>query len=192
MNSILSAFFKYCDAAYQLSAESKAALAAHIQINEFKAESYILKPGNTANHACFVERGLARSYYIKDEQEVTTKFLPKGSFITSIFSFYSQKPGKEFIKTVTSTTLCCLHYNDLQKLYKEHIEINALGRIITEQYLYFLEVELYNLRKQNAEDKYKFFLKHYPHIIQVCPLKYVASYLCITIETLSRIRAKQR
>lgn len=189
---MLSAFFKYCDAAYQLSAESKTALAAHIQINEFKAESYILKPGNTANHACFVERGLVRSYYIKDEQEVTTKFLPKGSFITSIFSFYSQKPGKEFIKTVTPTTLCCLHYNDLQKLYKEHIEINALGRIITEQYLYFLEVELYNLRKQNAEDKYKFFLKHYPHIIQVCPLKYIASYLGITIETLSRIRAKQK
>ena len=85
---MLSAFFKYCDTAYQLSTESKAALAAHIQIKEFKAESYILKPGHTANYACFVENGLVRSYYIKDEQEVTTKFLPTGSFITSIFSFY--------------------------------------------------------------------------------------------------------
>jgi CRP-like cAMP-binding protein len=85
-----------------------------------------------------------------------------------------------------------LHYSDLQKLYKEHIEINALGRVITEKYLYFLEVELYNLRKQNAEDKYNFFLKHYPHILQICPLKYIASYLGITVETLSRIRAKQK
>ena len=188
---MLETFLNYIDSVYKMSDESKNALAAHIYIKEFEAEEFILKAGTTANFACLIASGLVRSYYIKNDEEVTTKFLPEGSFITSIFSFYGRKPGTEFIKTVTPTQLCCLHYNDLQNLYKQHLEINVLGRIITEQYLYFLEVELYNLRKQSASEKYKFFLKHYPHILQSCPLKYIASYLGISVETLSRVRAIQ-
>jgi CRP-like cAMP-binding protein len=188
---MLSQFFNYCDNIYPLSEVSKNALAECILIKELGSEEMILKAGHTANHACFVTNGLVRSYYLKNDEEITTKFLPKGSFITSIFSFYSRKPGTEFIKTVTASQLFCLHHNDLQKLYKEHLEINALGRIITEKYLFFLEVEIYNLRKQNAEERYKFFMKHYPHILKICPLKYIASYLGISTETLSRIRSKK-
>lgn len=188
---MLTNFFNYCDSVYQLKHISKKALAECIVIKELNSEEILLKAGNTANYACFVNEGLVRSYYLKNDEEVTTKFLPKGAFITSIFSFYSRKPGTEFIKTVTASQLFCLHYTDLQKLYKEHLEINALGRIITEQYLFFLEVEIYNLRKQSAEDRYKFFMKHYPHILQICPLKYIASYLGISVETLSRIRSKK-
>lgn len=180
----------YCNSICPLSNEALNAILEFSETKTFAAEEYILKPKQTANYAYFVADGLVRSYYLKNDEEITTKFLPQGSFITSIFSFYSRMPGNEFIKTITPATLVGLHYDNLQKLYHQFPEINFLGRVITEKYLFFLEIEIYNLRKQNAEEKYLFFLKHYPHIMQICPLKYIASYLSISVETLSRIRSK--
>jgi hypothetical protein len=68
----------------------------------------------------------------------------------------------------------------------------VVGRVITEQYLFFAEIELYNLRKQKAEDRYRFFEKHFPDLLQKVPLKYIATYLGMNLETLSRIRGKKR
>lgn len=185
-------FKEYCNSVFPLNDEALTAILKCAITRDLKEDEYILKPQQTANYTYFVAEGLLRSYYLKNEEEITTKFLPVGSFITSIFSFYSRKPGNEFIKTITPATLVGLHYDDLQKLYHQYPEINFLGRVITERYLFSLEVEIYNLRKQNAEEKYRFFLKHYPHIIQICPLKYIASYLSISVETLSRIRSKMQ
>ena len=57
--------------------------------------------------------------------------------------------------------------------------------------LYMLEIEVYNLRKQKAEDRYQFILKHFPNLLQRVPLKYLATYLGVNLETLSGIRAKR-
>lgn len=187
-----SSFVDYCNSIVGLKKESLTAILEKSKTKELKEDEFILKPQQTANYTYFVAEGLVRSYYLKNDEEITTKFLPQGSFITSIFSFYSRKPGNEFIKTITPVALVGLHYNDLQQLYHQYPEINFLGRVITERFLFSLEVEIYNLRKQNAEEKYRFFLKHYPHIIQICPLKYIASYLSISVETLSRIRSKMQ
>ena len=79
----------------------------------------------------------------------------------------------------------------MQRLYRAYPVFNEIGRVITEQYLYMLEIEVYNLRKQKAEDRYRFILKHFPDLLQRVPLKYLATYLGVNLETLSRIRAKR-
>ena len=63
--------------------------------------------------------------------------------------------------------------------------------MIAERYLYMLEIEVYNLRKQKAEDRYKFIVKHIPQLSQRVPLKHLATYLGVNVERLSRIRAKK-
>ncbi len=75
----------------------------------------------------------------------------------------------------------------MQQLYKDHPAFNVVGRVTTERYLFFLEIELYNLRKQKAEDRYRFFEKHFPELLQRVPLKYIATYLGLNLVTLSRI-----
>jgi CRP-like cAMP-binding protein len=145
-----------------------------------------------ANYASFVLKGIVRSYYVKDGEEITTKFLQETSTITSIYSFYSRKPGNEYIMALEDTTLASFHYDNMQKLYKDHLSFNVIGRVITERYLYFSEIELYNLRKTKAEDRYQFFVKHYPELMQRVPLKYIATYLGMNLETLSRIRGRKK
>ncbi len=80
----------------------------------------------------------------------------------------------------------------MQFLFSKHFEFNYIIRVIAEKYLYCLEVEIYNRRKPLAEDRYAFFQKHFPHLLQRVALKDIASYLSMTTETLSRIRGKYK
>jgi CRP/FNR family transcriptional regulator, anaerobic regulatory protein len=162
----------------------------YAEVREYKKDELILKPGMIANYASFVLKGIVRSYYIKEGEEITTKFLQEGATITSIYSFFSRKPGNEYIMALEDTTLASFHYDNMQRLYKEHPSFNVIGRVITERYLYFSEIELYNLRKVKAEDRYHFFEKHYSRLLQRVPLKYIATYLGMNLETLSRIRGR--
>jgi len=161
-------------------------------IKEYKKNEFILKAGKVSNYTSWIVKGLVRSYYIKDIEDITTKFLWDGAPITSVYSYYSRKPGNENIVALEDTTLASLHYDHMQYLYKTYPAFNVIGRVITEQYLYMLEIEVYNLRKQKAEDRYQFIVKHFPHLLQRVPLKYLATYLGINLETLSRIRGKAR
>lgn len=162
-----------------------------VVIKDLKKDECILKAGKVSNHASWILKGLVRSYYLKDTEEVTTKFLWEGATITSVFSFYTRKAGNENIVALEDTALASLHYDDLQYLYKNYPAFNFIGRVITEKYLYMLEVEVYNLRKQKAEDRYQFIVKHLPGLLQRVPLKYLATYLGMNLETLSRIRARR-
>ncbi|MDB5248281.1 MAG: putative transcriptional regulator, Crp/Fnr family [Segetibacter sp.] len=187
---MLTFLIDYCKAICPLTNEVVDDILKYAEVREYRKDELILKPGMVANYACFVLKGIVRSYYIKDVEEVTTKFLQEASTITSIYSFYSRKPGNEYIMALEDTTLACFHYDNMQRLYKDHPSFNVIGRVITERYLYFSEIELYNLRKTNAEDRYQFFVKHYSTLLQRVPLKYIATYLGMNLETLSRVRGR--
>jgi len=174
--------------------ELVAEIRKKITVRTFKKGDMLLVPGKVANHACFILEGLVKSYYEKEDgvSEVVTKFLYEGTIITSIFSYYSRQPGNESIIALEDTTIACLSYDAMQDLLKHHAVFNYIIRVITERYLFFLEVELYNMRKPLAEDRYQFFLKHFPQLLQRLALKDIASYLGMSLETLSRVRGRFR
>jgi len=188
---MLASVIEYFNSICTMSDELIDDLGSAVVIRDFKKDDFILKAGRISNHASWILKGLTRSFYLKETEEVTTKFLWEEATITSVYSFYSRKPGNENIVAIENTTLAMLHYNDMQRLYKKHPAFNTIGRVITEKYLYMLEIEVYNLRKQKAEDRYQFIVKHFPHLLQRVPLKYLATYLGMNLETLSRIRAKK-
>ncbi len=190
--NVLQPLFDYCNAICKMSAELTDDLYKYGVVKRYKKDDIILESGMVANHASWVLKGAVRSYYIRDEEEITTKFLQEGSTITSIYSFYSRKPGNEYIVALENTTLACYHYDSMIEMYRKHSEFNIIGRVVTERFLYFLEIEIYNLRKTKAEDRYHYFVKHFPQLLQRAPLKHIATYLGMNLETLSRVRAKRR
>jgi CRP-like cAMP-binding protein len=187
---MLEQIIKLCNSIVEMPDELVEDLKKHVQIKEYKKGDILLKAGQQANHASWILQGLVRSYYLKDGEEITTKFLCEGAVITSIYSFYSRKPGNENIMALEDTTLASYSYEDMQLLYKKHLAFNVIGRVITERYLFFSEIEIYNLRKQRAEDRYRFFEKHFSDLLQRVPLKHIATYLGMNLETLSRIRGR--
>ena len=192
MEAILKPVIDYFNSITPLTRELIDDIIKYAVVNEYGKNEFILKAGKISNYTSWIINGLTRSYYMKDGEDITTKFLWAGAPITSVYSYYSRQPGNENIVALEDTTLASLHYDHMQYLYKTHPAFNIIGRVITEQYLYMLEIEVYNLRKQKAEDRYQFIIKHFPHLLQRVPLKYLATYLGINLETLSRIRAKTK
>jgi|JI10StandDraft_1071094.scaffolds.fasta_scaffold973160_2 CRP-like cAMP-binding protein len=184
----------YWNNIYPMPDELVADIYEVVAVKMYKKGDVLLVPGKVAQYACFVLKGLVKSYYVPEEgiSEVITKFLAEESIITSIFSFYSRRPGKEYIVAMEETVVACLHYEDMQRLLKKHPAYNYIIRVITERYLYFLETELYNMRRPLAEDRYNNFTRHYPGLLQRVALKDIASYLGMSVETLSRIRGRYR
>ena len=160
------------------------------KITSHPKKSVLLKEGDINTHVCMVTSGLVRSYYLNEGRDITSRFMDEGFIITSWISFYTRKPGNEFIETQEDTTLACVHYNDVQKLYDEFPEFNIIGRKQVEYSFYLSELRTRMLRKHTAEEKYKFFLENHPNLMQRVSLKHIASYLGMNEETLSRVRTQ--
>ena len=189
---MLESLIAYCSNICAMSPELISAIEEYGTIRTFRKDELILKEGGVASYTSWILEGAARSFYTKDGEEITTKFLQEGSPITSIYSYYSRRPGNENIVALEEVTLASFHYNHMQLMYENFPEFNFIGRVITERYLYFLEIELYNLRKTRAEERYRFFVKHFPQLLQRAPLKHIATYLGMNLETLSRIRSNRK
>jgi CRP-like cAMP-binding protein len=160
------------------------------KIKTFSKKTILLKDGDVNNEACMVVNGLVRSYYMNEGKDITSRLMDEGFIITSWISFYTRKPGNEFLETLEDTMLACVHYDDIQQLYGEFPEFNIIGRRQVEYSFYMSELRTRMLRKHTAEEKYTFFLENHPKLLQRVSLKHIATYLGMNEETLSRIRSK--
>jgi CRP-like cAMP-binding protein len=169
----------------------RARLISLLRVETFPKKTILLREGQICNHIYFIEKGFVRSFCRKESQEITSWFMKEGDVFISVNSFFNRQPTREYIETIEESTLCYIHYDELQEIYKDFIEFNIIGRVLTEKYYVLCEERLYSIRKQRSEERYQFLLSYHPQILQRAPLKYVASYLGISLETLSRIRAKK-
>ena len=160
------------------------------RIVDYPASSFILREGQVCKRACMIAKGLARSFYINDGKEITSRFMDEGFIITSWVSYYTQKPGNEFIQAVEDCTLLCISHEDIQQVYKQFPEFNIIGRKQTEYAFYQAELRTQMLRKHTAEERYKFFIDQQPLLLQRVSLKHIATYLGMNEETLSRVRSR--
>lgn len=117
--------------------------------------------------------------------------MKENDVIISVDSFYKRRPSYEFIQTIEETTVSYIHYDELQSLYIDFMEFNVIGRILTEKYYCLSEERLHAMRKQSALGRFRFLEANHPEIIQRTSLGQIASYLGVSLETLSRIRGKR-
>lgn len=157
---------------------------------EFPKKHILSKAGQTENFLNFIESGVARFYIPKEENDVTFNIVFDTGFLSAYDSFLTQTPSTYNIETLTDTVLWRMTYNDLQAIYKETELGNVIGRQAGEEL--FLkkqkrELELLNL---TAEQRYINLFSEQPQLLQKVPLKYIASFIGVTPQALSRIRKR--
>jgi CRP-like cAMP-binding protein len=131
-----------------------------------------------------------RGYYDLDGKEITHWFSFEGDFFTSFHSFISQEPAVENIQLLEGSILWSISKEDLMKLLDQYHELERLLRIAYEKYYLRLEERFVNAQFRSATGRYKDLLLQAPHFIERVPLGYIASYLGVSQETLSRIRGR--
>jgi CRP-like cAMP-binding protein len=152
--------------------------------------SLLLKSGDICRHLYLVKKGVLRGYIKDGTKEITTWITAESEIVTSINGFHQQKPSPENIHAIEHCELVAFPYDSLQHLYDNYLEANIVGRKVLEQYYKDAEQRAYISRLSSAGSRYNHFLETKGYLANRIPLKYIASYLNMTIETLSRIRGK--
>lgn len=171
----------------------------HILSQYFKPISYekdtiILDIGEINDKLFFVEEGVLQefSYQEEEEEQVNTHWLmPEGSFVYSTISFINEVPTEMGIKAIEKVNLLYITKEDLQIVYEKVPQMERVGRLVTEQNLITYEKFLLLIRYRSSEEKLTWFEETFPTLVNRIPQKYIASYLNIRPETLSRVRSKR-
>ncbi len=155
-----------------------------------KKGEFILRGGEVCNHVTFINKGLVRVYNEVNEEELTLNFGFEGNYITDYSSFVSRQPTVDFIVAMEDLEILQLSYPDLQAAYEKYPVWQKFGRLMAEYILLFVVDRNRSLLYLTPEERYLKLMKDRPKVIARVPLKYIASYLGITPEALSRIRKR--
>ena len=171
-----------------LSEEEWDAAYPYIKQRRLKKNEYFVNEGDIARYISFTNEGYLRVFYNHDGNEITRDISPLHSFVTALPSFVSRTPSFEIIQAITDCELLIIHKDNLEKLYESHNHWQKVGRRIMEEMFVDTQRRIYALITQTAEMRYKMMMKQFPDIFLHVPLQYIASYLGITSQSLSRLR----
>lgn len=164
-------------------------LISNFEYKKVARKELLLETSKTANKIFFLSEGFVRFYHTKnDGTEVTSDFYFAPGFITSFTSFIDQKPSIVNIQAMVKMDVLFIKYKDLMALYDKEHKVERLGRLLAEQVFITSEKHLLSFLNDTPQDRYLWLMKEYPEYVKNIPLHYLASYLGITAESLSRIR----
>ncbi len=153
-----------------------------------KKKQVLFYPGKPSKKILFVKKGLLRGYRIIDGKDHTHHFYFDDWFATDFTSFLTGMPSQIYLETIEDTSYYEFQKRDLLNLYDQSHQLEKLGRIIAENaYLKTVE-KLANMQLLNLNEKYELLIQRYPSLIQRVPQKYIASYLGVLEQSLSRIK----
>lgn len=157
---------------------------------QYSKNEHILSVGEVEKYLYFIEKGVLRSYVDRNESEVTLEFSFEETIFSAYDSFLLQTNSLINVQAITPTVIWRIHYNELQTIYNKFPIGNLIGRVATEKiYLEKSNREL-SLLTKTAEELYLDLLSQQPELIREIPLKYIASFIGITPQALSRIRRR--
>lgn len=149
-----------------------------------------LEEGQLCRYVGFIETGLVRYYMNDDGNQKTLYFNKEGEFVSNYQSFIPRQPSNTSIQAIEDTFLQVISYENLQRLYATIREGEKLGRLAIEQVFLSSMQQLKSFYKDSPADRYQQFLRSYPDLAQRIPQYYIASYVGIKPQSLSRIRKR--
>jgi CRP-like cAMP-binding protein len=154
----------------------------------YESGETILQNGETDGHLSFLKSGIIRFFVNNGDKELTFDFVFPNSFYCHYDSFYSRKPTQFNSEALTNIEIYTIHFDDLKSLFKSCEFAKDLSRVAVEKLLEKKVKRELSLLTKKPKERYLNLLKEQPKLIQYIPQKYLATYLGIVPETLSRIR----
>lgn len=187
MNLLLENIAKHVS----LSNEEQERVLAFTEIQHYKAKTILLKEGQICTHSFFVLKGILRSYTIDENGvEHVVSFACPGWWIADMYSFLSQRPGQSYIEVNEDAEVLILSKENQEKLYLEVPKMERFFRILIENSLVANQQRLIDNMSFTAEARYDKFTKKYAELVHCLPQKQIASYIGVTPEFFSKMKAR--
>lgn len=185
----MEALFQLLHGIHPMSDKLQVYLLEALKYREIPKKDFILKSGQICNKVYFIQKGLIRCFYEEHGKDISSWFMKEMDVIISVDSFYGQSKSYENMQALEDCELFYITYEELQYIYNNFLEFNYIGRVLTEKYYRQVWEYVYNTRMKQAPERYAYFINTFPELLQRLNLKDIATYLSITEQTLSRIRA---
>jgi len=184
---------QYLKEQFQLSKSELEKISIGFERRHLKKNQFFLRAGNRCKEIAFIHQGVMRNYYIDQEgNQVINYMTSDGDFNTVYSSFIDRRICDENIKTVTDCELSVIDYKTFFKLKEEsELFVKIVDKLVAAG-LACKEMRLRSYLYEDAQQRYENLLQNQPKIVQYSPLHYVASYIGVSRETLSRIRNKKK
>lgn len=155
-------------------------------------KTFLLSAGEVCKFEAFIVKGLVKTYFIdKNGFEVILTFACENWWISDISSFHDQKPSKMFIETIEDAELLILTHQSKELILTQIPALERMFRLLVQRHLTNYQERLFGNMALAAEERYDTFLEKYPTLPQRIPQHFIAAYLGISAEFLSRIRKRK-
>lgn len=156
---------------------------------EYKKGTLILEEGQVSHNIILVGKGMIRQFYYKNGKDVTEHFSYEGCIAICIESMLKGEPSRLIVEALENCVIYLLPFDKLTALSKVSWEVNMFYRKILEHSLITSQIKADSWRFETARERYNHLLRTQPEVIKRAPMSCIASYLLMTPETLSRVRA---
>ncbi len=176
----------------KLTVECQKELSNVSKILMLKKGETLVKEGQHSDKIYFIIKGCARAFYLKDGKDISDWFAFEMEFISSIISFFLDIPSPHFIELLEDSMLLELSKKDVESLADKYHDFERLSKTIVTKTMLQQQERISSMQFHSAEEKYENILSIRTNITQRVPLTHIASYIGITLETLSRIRSRKK
>lgn len=187
INNVIKGIRKY----YPVSDTSMNKLVSLLKENHLPKHHLLAKADSVNNFIYFIEKGCTRTYFLVDGKEITNWFSKEGDITFSSDALYHRTKGFDFVELLEDSTIFSMSIDSLNSLYKTDIDIANWSRVIHQEVLLKMQTLRIDRMTLSSKERYEKFLNENPNIINRVNLGYIASYLGMTQQHLSAIRAHE-
>jgi len=174
----------------EFNEEEEQFIGSVFKLKHFAKGEHFLPAGDVCREAAFIESGVFRFYINTDERDATYYFAAENEFICDYPSFLPQRPSNIIIQALEPAEIRVIGFDDLQRLYRKVRLGERFGRLIAEEIFVDSIEQLASFYQDKPAIRYQNFVRRFPRLVQRLPQYYIASYVGIQPQSLSRIRRR--
>ena len=181
---------KYSIQAPQIGKRELRMLCSVMQLKQAEKGEMILAGGSISKGILIIKQGFVRQFYYKKGIDVTEHFSANGGIVCCIESTFLQKPTELMIEALEPTTYYQIDYSDIKRICADSLPLQKLYSYALELMLVISQIKANEMRFTSVRERYVNFVQQYPDIAKRASSRHIASYLLMSPETLSRVKAE--